>query len=105
MSARHQVICLLLPVLIASSDAAVENSVAQSKQPEPAQAKPLVDLFGDPLPPGTLARMGTIRLRPGATPGHLLFSADSKQLICFAGGHGSADALVCYEVASGKELR
>ena len=101
MSSSDRVLRLLLAVVIA----AINATPAESQPPMPAQAKPPVDLFGDPLPPGTLARMGTIRWRPGATPGHLLFSADGKELTCFAGGYGSANALVRYDMASGQELR
>src|SRR5260370_38007740 len=99
MFGRNRVLWLLLAVVISSINAAPTRS-----QP-PAQTMPPLDLFGDPLPPGTLARMGTIRLRPGGTPGHLLFSPDSKQLICFAAGYGATNALVHYDVASGKEVR
>src|SRR6267142_2951602 len=101
MYGPHRVCWPLVALVISLSSAAP----AEPQQSLPAQAKPPVDLFGDPLPPGTLARMGTIRLRPGAPPAHLVFSPDSNQLYCFAGGHGSADALVQYDVASGTELR
>ena len=40
----------------------------------PAEA-PRLDAFGDPLPPGTIARIGTARLRVGIPTG-ALYSAD-----------------------------
>src|SRR5438552_12361900 len=63
------------------------------------------DRYGDPLPDGALARLGTIRLRPGAAPTHLAFTPDSKQIICCAAGYGSGNALTYYDVTTGKELR
>ena len=64
-----------------------------------------LDLHGDPLPPGAIARLGTTRLRPGTAPQYLAFTPDSKQLICFAGVYGTGNYLNWYDVASGKELR
>ena len=61
-----------------------------AQQPQPGK-----DLHGDLLPPGTLARMGTHRLRPGATAHHLLFSSDGKQLICFAGYNPNRVLISC----------
>lgn len=60
---------------------------------------PGTDVYGDPLPPGALARLGTLRLR------HLYaavrFTRDGKELIS-AGG----DGMVRYwDPASGKEKR
>lgn len=98
MSRPHPVLWLLVAWAISPSSAAAQH-------PPSACVEPRADLFGDPLPPGTLAHLGTIRLRPGAAPGHLLFTPDSKELICFAGGYGTANALVRYDVASGRELQ
>src|SRR5260370_2034736 len=66
---------------------------------------PRLDRYGDPLPDGALARLGSIRLRPGAAPTHLAFTPDSKQIICCSAGYGSGNSLTYYDVATGKELR
>ena len=70
-----------------------------------AAQSPRLDQYGDPLPEGTLARFGTIRLRPGAAPQYLAFTPDSKKVVCCCGGYGSGNALAYYDVATGKELR
>ncbi|MCO6045150.1 WD40 repeat domain-containing protein [Aeoliella sp. ICT_H6.2] len=52
---------------------------------EPTEQQPAdVDLYGDPLPVGVVARMGTVRLRVN-NPNALCFSPDGKQLV--ACGH------------------
>jgi WD40 repeat protein len=60
-----------------------------------------VDRYGDPLPPGTIARMGTIRFRHGGQVFFVAFSADSKTLV----SAGTEPAVRLWEQASGKELR
>src|SRR5262249_21141273 len=63
---------------------------------------PLVrsDRHGDALPPGAIARLGTVRWRPGA-PSHVVtFTPDGKQLVTY-----SDHAVSFWDVASGKEVR
>jgi RNA polymerase sigma factor (sigma-70 family) len=93
---------------------AVPSSPAEQEEPPPeAQAagdphtakaetsKPRVDLFGDPLPPGAKARLGTVRLRHGNRIGQYAFSPDSKILAA-----ASSDARVyLWDAATGCELR
>lgn len=57
----------------------------------------LLDLFGDPLPTGALARMGTARLRGQV----LTFSEDGKTLVTV----GADRALHYWQVATGTELQ
>jgi WD40 repeat protein len=45
----------------------------------PIEGRPAADLHGDPLPPGAVARLGSIQLRHAAA--QLVFSADGKTLI------------------------
>jgi WD40 repeat protein len=62
---------------------------------------PKLDRLGDPLPPGAIARFGSVRLRHGQEPLGLGFSYDGKMLGSIA---ATADAIRLWDVATGKEL-
>jgi WD40 repeat protein/beta-lactamase regulating signal transducer with metallopeptidase domain len=66
-----------------------------------AAVRSATDLHGDPLPPGALARLGTVRLRPGAIIERLAFAADGKTLACWDG----ASTLSLFEPMTGKPIR
>jgi WD40 repeat protein len=67
-------------------------------------AKRETDSFGDPLPPGAAARLGTVRFRHGKAVSLIAFSADGKKLVF--GGRGDLDtAIRMVETSTGKELR
>ncbi len=75
------------------------DSVRQAFGREQEQEKPLTDLHGDPLPPGAIARMGTVRLRHLGPPQVVAFSADGKFL-------ASAERdVVVWDIVTGKEAR
>ena len=61
---------------------------------------PKTDRFGDPLPDGAIARLGTTRLRQGEGVRNLNFSADGKTLL-------SADSrgVNVWDAATGRPLR
>ncbi|HEV8062649.1 MAG TPA: sigma-70 family RNA polymerase sigma factor, partial [Gemmataceae bacterium] len=85
-----------------------EARQAREETPQVAQADsepvPIVaskgprDFYGDPLPPGALARIGSAQLRHAGA--NLAFSADGRSLIS-----ASNDMLLYWDVTSGKLAR
>src|SRR5262249_20151146 len=63
---------------------------------------PRTDLYGDPLPPGAIARMGTVELRHRHNNAGVAsaFSPDGKMLVT-----GGTPGLQFWNVATGKLLR
>src|SRR5262249_7190849 len=71
---------------------------ARDDQPAPQAKQSRVDLYGDLLPPGALARLGTVRFRPGRLS-RMALSPDGKVAVT-VGGSG----LHFWEVPSGKMI-
>jgi WD40 repeat protein len=69
-----------------------------------AAAGPRTDAFGDPLPPGARARLGTTRFRSKAYIGAVALSADGKQVLLIGGGTANRQVSVL-DVATGMEVR
>ena len=59
---------------------------------------PRTDFHGDPLPPGAVARLGTVRLRHSHVDG-LIFSKDGERLTSFS---SDEKAVRVWDAASGK---
>jgi WD40 repeat protein len=58
-----------------------------------------VDSFGDPLPPGAIARLGTVRLRHGERIYSIVVSPDGQTLA----SRGQDRSVRLWDIASGKE--
>jgi RNA polymerase sigma factor (sigma-70 family) len=82
-----------------------EAPQAQTASP-PEAAKDRGDQYGDPLPPGAVARLGTVRLRQPVPASVLAFSADGKTLAS-GGDYLVPDDRTVYlwDIATGKLLR
>src|SRR5262249_37419385 len=66
------------------------------------------DRYGDPLPPGAVARMGTVRFAQGdCTHGYPVLAPDLKSFVTVSRytPHGSGSAVCLWDAETGKELR
>src|SRR5262249_39269018 len=97
MSSRRT--CLLLSYLALAPLAAARPDPPKGQE-KPAAPAPPTDLYGDPLPAGAVAGMGTVRLRQGGDILFIAFSPDGKTLA--SAGRGG---LRLWDVATGKEIR
>src|SRR5262245_7519236 len=75
---------LLSSVLLVLLTAYAGSAAPQEQQPQAEKQAARTDRHGDPLPPGAVARLGTVRWRPNAEIAALVYSADGKTLL--AGG-------------------
>jgi WD40 repeat protein len=87
-----------------------EPAAHQAEPPQPQQRhkQGRADHFGDPLPPGALARLGTVRWRPGLPIAQIAFSPDGKTLATDSMNMEADDNLVSlclWDRATGRRLR
>jgi WD40 repeat protein len=80
--------------------------VASAARSEPARVNsarleppPKLDRFGDPLPPGAIARLGTLRFQDGQVIKVVAYSPDGKLL-----ASSSGDAIHIWDVPTGRQL-
>ncbi len=74
---------------------------AEDEKPEEQPKPAAMDLYGDPLPPGAVARLGTLRLRHPGMAAVLAFGPKGRSLVA-AGYAGVVDWI---DPTSGKTLR
>jgi RNA polymerase sigma factor (sigma-70 family) len=70
----------------------------------PQAAGPRTDRYGDPLPPGALARLGTVRLRPGLSARLLACLPDRKTFLSVA-TEDDGMAVCTWKLSTGELLR
>lgn len=99
---------VLLVLVLAAAGAAIlpdqqppEEKVAPTVRATAENRPATADVFSDPLPPGVLARCGTVRLRHHGSVRVLTFAPDGKTLV--SGGEG--EGLLVWDVATGKPVR
>jgi WD40 repeat protein len=95
---RSGLIVLVLAPFLCFLNASLSQASTIISQPG-SEKGPQMDQYGDPLPKGALARLGTLRLRHPGYIGSMLFSPDGKTLATTGNG-----AVCLWDWASGKEL-
>src|SRR5205809_6509729 len=98
MPAHYCSLLFIVCAMLGEGEAIVEEPVPRR---EVLTNKPpaCADRYGDPLPPGAVARLGTTRLRHASAVQVVTFSGDGRVLA--SASHG----VIClWEVATGKRL-
>ncbi|MHC4506216.1 MAG: WD40 repeat domain-containing protein, partial [Planctomycetota bacterium] len=92
-------LALAATAAFALCDAGDAAAAAESR----AGSRPRTDLYGDPLPPGAVARIGTVRLPAGGWGRRIAFSPDGEILASCVGA-GSPEANL-WETGTGRKIR
>jgi WD40 repeat protein len=98
--------CLIRVGLVALPALLVLSPVALSRPAAPGRAEPAgnakLDLNGEPIPPGAIARVGTVRFRHGGPVTQIAFSPDGRTVYTAC----IADRVVrTWSVSDGREIR
>ncbi len=91
----------LLSLLALTTGTSVYGGPARADGKDSSEPAPPahVDRYGDPLPPGAIARLGTVRLRHTKPVGPITFAPDGKVLA--SGGR----SIRIWDVTTGKQVR
>lgn len=81
--------------------ALIACATTASSAPEEMAQQPRTDRYGDPLPAGAIARLGTRRLR--GCQGPVVFSPDGKYVVA-AGGEGNTRAIF-WDLVTGRRVK
>src|SRR5262249_53767921 len=102
---RRTMFLFLRRLLLLASSVLLLGGPARGEPPpkpgeHPDQARALTDLYGDPLPKGALARLGTVRWRLGEAGNAIALAPDGKTVVAAGAG-----MLRFWDAVTGKELR
>jgi RNA polymerase sigma factor (sigma-70 family) len=77
-----------------------------AEQPKPAVApQARTDRYGDPLPLGAVARLGTARFRAGMWPKHIAATPDGTKLVTVDSNLTLGNCLTVWDTGTGRTLR
>ena len=96
-----QVIIAIAIGFVPAASSWCQPAMPENAKPVPAERQGRTDLCGDPLPPGTIARMGTVPFRHDHYVVSMAFAPDGKTVATV-----SQDMTIrLWDVATGKEIR
>src|SRR5688572_15387706 len=105
MSPSRACLVMLNSLLLVVPAARSEPGAPQGAKAEAEKPPARVDLYGDPLPTGAIARMGSVRLRHPGRVNSIAFSPDGKVMASGGGGPGDDPRVRLWDPATGRELR
>src|SRR5262249_2753151 len=88
------------------SDASAPPAERAAEPKSAGEKKVSTDLYGDSLPPGALARFGTLRWRAVGEVAALAFAPDGKTIVSLStSGEAPVRGLCFFDMASGKRMK